>query len=295
MQVSINNLPFEVEVEGNPAGPPMLLIMGLGMQLTSWPPEFVAELVGRGFRVIRFDNRDAGLSAKWDHWGMPNLLAASLQHLVGVPVRAPYRIEDMAGDALGVLDALGVQRVHLVGASMGGMMAQALAIRNPERIASFTCIMSSSGARHLPGPAWKVRQALLSRPADAGDTESVVNHYVKLFTLIGSPDFPTPEPLLRERFGRNVRRAYHPEGTARQLVAVAASADRSAQLRHLRVPTQIIHGREDPLVPVAAAFDLADKIPDAQLEIIAGMGHDLPPALVPRITERIAQHATARL
>jgi pimeloyl-ACP methyl ester carboxylesterase len=291
MQVRANGLSIEVEDHGPAGGDPLLLIMGLGMQLVAWHEDFVASLVARGFRVIRFDNRDIGLSQGFEAAGVPNLALDSLRHAVGLAVRSPYSLADMAADAVGVLDALGIARAHVCGASMGGMIAQQIAIRHPERIKSLTLMMTTSGARRLPGPSLKVRGALLGRPKEPGNVDSVVRHYVNLYRLIGSPAFPATDDYLFGRLGMSVRRAFRPDGAARQLVAIAADGDRSPLLAKIAAPTQIIHGRADPLVPVAAGHDLAVKIGGARIDVIDGMGHDLPAELWPRFVAGIADAA----
>ncbi len=287
MQISANGIQLEVEDHGPVTGEPLLLIMGLGMQLVAWHTEFVASLVARGFRVIRFDNRDIGLSQRFDQLGVPNLALDSLRYAVGMKVSAPYTVADMADDAAGLLDALGIASAHICGASMGGMIAQQLAIRHPDRVKSLALIMTSSGSRRLPGPTLKVRSAMISRPQDPNDVDSVVAHYVKLYRLIGSPGFPADEADLKQRLGHSVRRSYRPQGTARQMVAIAADGNRSKLLAGIKVPTQIIHGKQDPLVPVAAGIDLAAKIPGARIDLIDGMGHDLPAPLWPRFVAGI--------
>jgi pimeloyl-ACP methyl ester carboxylesterase len=287
MQISANGISIEVEDHGPPDGEPLLLIMGLGMQLVAWPEGFVQQLVQQGFRVIRFDNRDIGLSQRFDELGVPNVAVAAMQHMFRWPLKSPYSLADMAADALGVLDALGLAGAHVCGASMGGMIAQRLALAGPERVKSLTLIMSSSGARSLPGPSMKVRAALLGRPADPHSHASIVDHLVKLFRLIGSPGFPLPEAELRQRVEAAVRRSNRPDGVARQLVAIGADGERAGRLGEIRAPTLIIHGLADPLVPVAAAHDLARRIPHAGLDLIEGMGHDLPEPLWPRIVAGI--------
>lgn len=291
MQISANGIAVEVEDHGSPDGEPLVLIMGLGMQLVAWHPDFVAMLVARGFRVIRFDNRDIGLSQRFDHLGVPNLALEAVKHAVGMKIRAPYTVADMADDTAGLLDALGIPSAHFCGASMGGMIAQQLAVRHPQRVKSLTLIMTSSGSRSLPGPTLKVRSALISRPADPNSVQSIIEHYVKLYRLIGSPDYPAPEAELQQRLGESVRRSYRPAGTARQMIAIAADGDRSRLLAQIRVPTQIIHGKADPLVPVAAGQDLAARIAGAEIDLIAGMGHDLPTELWPRFVSGIASAA----
>ena len=287
MQVVANGIGIEVDDQGPTHAEPLLLIMGLGMQLVGWPEEFVQMLVSRGFRVIRMDNRDAGLSQGFDRLGVPSLAWAAMRHAVRLPVVAPYSLHDMAADALGVLDALGLQRAHVCGASLGGMVAQHLAARHPQRIKSLTLMMTTSGSRKLPQPHWSVQKALLSRP-DGKDVAAVVVHLHKLLTLIGSPAYPAQPEVLRRRLLASVQRAYRPAGTARQLMAVAADGDRTAMLALIKSGTQIIHGQADPLVPVAAGHDLAAHIQGARLDIVAGMGHDLPAQLLPRFAEAIA-------
>lgn len=291
MQIVANGIGIEVDDQGPAGAEPLLLIMGLGMQLIGWPDELVQMLVARGFRVIRLDNRDAGLSQGFDHLGVPNLALAALQHTLHIGVRAPYRVADMAADALGVLDALGVQRAHVCGASMGGMIAQHLAVRHPQRLASLTLMMTGSGSRRLPQPGWKVQAAMLSRPKDPRSLDSVIEHGVRIYKLIGSPGFPLSDDYLHERVGLGVRRSYRPAAVARQLVAIAADGDRTPLLASVRAPTQILHGLQDPLVPVEAGRELARRIDGARIDLIEGMGHDLPPPLWPRFVEGIVAAA----
>lgn len=291
MQVSANGIAIEVDDQGPPGGEPLLLIMGLGMQLTGWPEELVQLLVSRGFRVVRLDNRDAGLSQGFDQLGVPHMMPVMLRYALHLPVPAPYGIADMAADALGVLDALGIARAHVCGASMGGMIAQHLAARHPERVKSLTLMMSSSGARGLPQPAMKVRRALLGRP-DGSDQAAVVAHLQRVLTLIGSPAYPADPGHFHARLQASVQRAWRPAGTARQIVAVVADGDRSALLPRVQAPTRVIHGQADPLIPVQAGHDLAAKIRGAVADIVPGMGHDLPLQLLPRFAEGIADNAT---
>ena len=288
MQIAANGIALEVEDHGSPQGEPLLLVMGLGMQLLAWHEDFVASLVARGFRVIRFDNRDIGLSQSFDTDGVPNLALDSLRYVLGLKVKSPYTLVDMAADTTGLLDALGIARAHVCGASMGGMIAQRLAARHPERVKSLTLMMTSSGSRRLPGPSLKVRAAMISRPKEPRRIASVVEHYVNLYGLIGSPAFPVTRDHLRERFTRSVARSYRPAGTARQMLAIAADGDRSALLAALRPPTHVIHGAADPLIPVPAGRDLAARIPGATLDVVEGMGHDLPKELWPRFVAGIA-------
>lgn len=292
MRIQANGIAIEVDDQGPATGEPILLIMGLGMQLLGWPDELVADLVSRGYRVIRFDNRDIGLSQGFDHMGVPNLVRSSLRYMLRLRVHSPYPLRAMADDALGVLDALGLDWAHVVGASMGGMIAQHLAATYRRRVRSLALIMTSSGARHLPQARAPVRRALISRPGTA-DPTIVIRHLEQVLRLIGSPAYPPDPQRQRRRLEAMVRRAWRPSGTARQLVAVVADGDRSPLLRRIEAPTFVIHGQEDPLVPVAAAHDLAAKIRGAKLDIVPGMGHDLPLELLPRIAADIAEIAGA--
>lgn len=287
MQIAANGITLEVEDHGPAAGEPVVLVMGLAMQLVAWHEGFVARLVERGFRVVRFDNRDIGLSQFFDHLGVPNLALAAIRHALGLPVASPYRLADLAADTVGLLDALHLERVHLVGASMGGMVAQHVAAAWPQHVKSLTLMMTTSGAPRLPGPSLRVRAALLARPPAAGPVDAVVEHYLRLFRLIGSPGYRPDPDWLRRHVDAAVRRSYHPAGAARQLVAVAADGDRSPLLARIAAPVAVLHGRADPLVPVAAAHDLAAKIRGAALDVIDGWGHDLPPALWPRFVQAI--------
>jgi proline iminopeptidase len=289
--VVANGITLQYESLGEDAAPVMLLIMGLGMQLVSWPDPFCQMLVQRGFRVLRFDNRDCGLSQKMDHLGKPHLVRATIRASLGLPVRAPYGLDDMARDTVGLLDVLGIRTAHVVGASMGGMIAQLVAASYPDRVLSLTSIMSTTGARLLPQPKAHIRRQLLRRPENPGDVDSATEHLVRMFKLIGSPAYPTPEDELRQRIRRSVERGYHPAGVARQLVAVIANGDRSLTLRHIACPTLVIHGRADPLVPFACGVDTAVKIPNSRLVAIDGFGHDFPAQLFERLAGIIAQHA----
>jgi len=284
--------PLHIEYEslGDPADPAIVLIMGLGMQLTGWPDSFCQALVARGYRVIRFDNRDCGLSGRVPARKRANLLLAMAAAALGLPVRTPYTLEDMAGDTVGLMDRLGLQQAHIVGASMGGMIAQVLAASFPQRVLSLTSIMSTSGNRRVSKPTKPARKALLSRPADPKDPESVIEHMVEMFGVIGSPAYPSTREELRQHIGRSVRRAYYPAGIARQLLAVIAAGDRRKQLRTIGAPTLVIHGAEDPLVPLAAGRDTAQHIPGAALLVVDGMGHDFPEALMPRLAAAVADH-----
>jgi len=283
-----NGLRLHYESLGDTAAPTILLIMGLGMQLTAWPDPFCEALVRQGFRVVRFDNRDAGLSTKADWLPIPNVPMNALRHRLGLSVEAGYTLHDMARDTAGLLDALGIFRAHVVGASMGGMIGQTLASHFPDRVLTLTSIMSSTGCRRLPGPTTKATRALLSKPKSK-ELEAIVEHQIKVFGILGSPGFPIDPEERRREIRRNIQRSRCVRGIARQMAAIFASGDRSADLAHIRCPTLVIHGAQDPLLPLAAGRDTAAKIANATLHIIEGMGHDM--AAWPVIAEAITAHA----
>lgn len=298
MKTRANGIDIEVEdrgagfdAQGRPR-PSVLLIMGLGMQLIAWPPAMVQALVDAGYRVVRFDNRDAGLSQHFDALGKPKVLWAGLKYRLGWRIRPPYSVRDMALDALGVLDALNIDRAHVVGASMGGMIAQRLALLSPGRVLSLTSIMSSSGARGLPGPAPEVSRVLMSRPAGKS-LEAAIDHSVRVFKAIGSPGFPMSDGDWRDIVGAAASRSFDPVGILRQMVAVLADRTRADELSGIRVPTLVVHGRADPLVPFACAEDTARRIPGARLAGIDGMGHDLPPGVALRLLALLIPHLDA--
>jgi pimeloyl-ACP methyl ester carboxylesterase len=293
VKVKANGISIEVEdsgADGSQADrPAVVLIMGLGMQLIAWPTEFVRQLQSEGFRVVRFDNRDIGLSHYFDELGVPNLMWEGLKHRLGLMIRAPYRLHDMAADTLGVMDMLGIARAHIVGVSMGGMIAQRVALAAPRRVLSLASIMSSSGARYLPGPRPRVVQAFFGRPA-VNDDAAIVHHYVQLFKVIGSPGFPMDEVVLRELVLRAMRRGYHPAGTQRQMTAIAADTRRADELPRIQAPTLVLHGRDDPLVPYPCGKDTARRIPGSTFHGIEGMGHDLAPGVVERVLQYLLPH-----
>ena len=290
MRVSVRGVGIEVDDQGPASGDPLLLIMGLGMQLTGWPDDLVQLLVSRGFRVIRLDNRDAGLSQSFDEHGVPNLMWATLRFMMHLPVVSPYKVSDMADDAVGVLDALNLASAHVCGASMGGMIAQHIAAAHPQRVKSLTLMMTTTGARRLPQPSLEVRRALITRPKGRGP-EAAARHLQGILELIGSPAYRDDPARVYARVLASVQRSYRPAGTARQLLAIAADGDRTPLLARIGVPTRIIHGEADPLVPVAAGRDLAQRIRGAQADFIAGMGHDLPWQLLPRFADGLSENA----
>ena len=278
-----NDVTIYYETDGNPSDPPLLLVMGLGAQMTAWHPDFRAALVKRGFFVISFDNRDAGRSSWFDQFGPADPFAA----FAGT-VTAPYLLTDMANDAFSVLDALDIPAAHVLGVSMGGMIVQTMAIEHPERVLTMTSVMSTTGDLSV-GQARPEIMAVLMRPP-AADKASAVEQGVSTSRTISSPGFPFDEEGVRAHIAANYDRGYHPEGTARQLVGVICSGDRTAGLRQLDVPTLVIHGEGDPLVDVSGGRATADAIPGATLKLVPGMGHDLPPVLFDEMADAVADH-----
>jgi pimeloyl-ACP methyl ester carboxylesterase len=289
MKFEANGIAIEVEQHGSAAHPAVLLTMGLGMQLIAWPPTVIEPLVNAGYRVITFDNRDMGLSQHFDHHGKPNLLWAVMKKKLGLKIQSPYSLQDMARDAVGVLDALKIDKAHLVGASMGGMISQHIAALFPKRTLSLTSIMSSSGAPGLPDAKPAVVRALLSRPKSRS-VESIVAHYVKLFDVIGSPAFPVEPQLLRDRIRFGIERSYHPEGTMRQMLAIAADSKRHETLARIQARTLVLHGLSDVLVPPAHGRDTAHRISGSRFVGIEGMGHDLAPGAVAQWIDTLISH-----
>ncbi|HEX6654064.1 MAG TPA: alpha/beta fold hydrolase [Thermoleophilaceae bacterium] len=282
------------ETIGDPSDPPMLLVMGLGMQLIHWDLELCEQLAERGFHVIRFDNRDSGLSTKVEA-PVPNVMRL----MAGLPTTVPYLLSDMAADAFGLLDHLGIERAHVVGTSMGGMIAQQMAIEAPERVLSLASMMSTTGDRVVGTPKLRVWSVLTRRAPT--DRDAYIEYFARVFRMIGSPAYRAGEERVRELAGATYDRGHHPAGTARQLAAVLASGSRTAALRELDVPAVVIHGEADPLLPVRGGRATANAVPGAELITIPGMGHDLPKELWPtfvdaiaRNAERAADRATAR-
>jgi pimeloyl-ACP methyl ester carboxylesterase len=280
-----NGIEIAYEEFGDRSDPTMLLIMGLGVQMLGWDEELCLMLAARGFRVVRFDNRDAGRSTRIDAGPRANVLAA----VAGDLRSASYKLEDMADDCAGLLDHLGVQAAHLVGASQGGMIAQTLAIRRPERVLSLTSIMSTTGNMRVGQPHPEALPALLNRPP--ANREGFEDFVVRAWRVIGSPGFDPNEDALRARARASYDRGIHPDGTARQLLAILASGDRTSSLAELDLPTLVIHGTDDPLIDVSGGEATAAAIPGAELVLIDGMGHDLPRELWPRFVDLIVANA----
>lgn len=280
----LGEIKLAYESFGDPGDPPLLLVMGLGMQLLGWREELCEQLAERGFHVVRFDNRDCGLSTRLE--GEVNLRAGML----GFTGSAVYDLYDMADDTVGLLDHLGAERAHLVGASMGGMVAQTVAARHPSRALSLCSIMSASGRRRLNTiPRPDILRLLLRRPASS--REAYVEDTVSLLDKIGSPGYPSDPDEVREQAAMAYERGFYPPGVARQMMAILASGDRTSDLASIEAPTVVVHGSADRLVPPAAGRVAADAIPGARLVEIDGMGHDLPQDVWPRLIELISENA----
>lgn len=288
--VTANGIDIAYDEVGNAEAPAILLIMGLGTQMIAWPQAFCLALAQRGFRVIRFDNRDIGLSTKIDRAEPVDLLAAFARAIAGKPVDAPYRLDDMAADTVGLMDALGIGRAHVVGASMGGMIAQIVAAKYSNRTRSLTSIMSSSGDPGLPQGRPEAISVLLAPRPSVDDRAGVIEAGMKVLRVIGSPGFPTPDADLRAKVEQAIDRSYYPPGVGRQMLAILASGSRVELLKQIKASTLVIHGEDDPLVPVEAGKDTARHISGASLQLVPGMGHDLADGLVPTLVDAIARH-----
>ena len=289
-QVRANGIDIEYESIGPSDAEPLLLVMGLGAQLISWPRGFCELLAAEGFRVIRYDNRDVGLSSKFDDVDV-DVPAAFAAALSGQRVEAPYLLTDMAEDGFGVLDVLGIDSAHVVGVSMGGMIAQTMAIIRPERVRTLTSIMSTTGSPEVGQPAPEAMTALLERPP--AERAGAIEHGVKVSRVLSGPGFPFDEDWIRQRAAESFDRCYNPDGTARQLLAIMASGDRTEDLGKLTVPTLVIHGDADPLVTYSGGEATAKAVPGAQLLTIEGMGHSLPEGAWSRIVQAVTKHARA--
>ena len=295
--IDANGLSLHYESLGNENDPPILLIMGLAVQMILWPDAFCQMLVNSGFRVIRFDNRDVGLSTKLDHLGVPNVPIEYAKFMLRLPLKSYYLIDDMAADTAALIDALRLKRPHIVGASMGGMIAQNLAANYPDKVSTLTSIMSTTGRRSLPKPTWKTMRAIMQPPAKRDDTQGAINRMVKVFDVISSKTYPPDPTYMREFCTRHIERANYPQGGARQLMAIAASDDRTYTVRKIKAPTLVIHGDEDKLVSPVCGMETAREIVygggKAKVSIIKGMAHDFPEPLLRQITEEIVGHCRA--
>jgi pimeloyl-ACP methyl ester carboxylesterase len=282
----VNGVELAYQEAGDPAGEPLMLVMGLGTQMLAWDEDFCAMLAERGFRVVRFDNRDIGHSTMLDSAGVPKRLDLFL----GRRESAAYVLSDMALDTIGLMDHLGIQSAHVVGVSMGGMIGQTLAIEHPERVCSLVSMMSTTGSRLVGTPTLKAFGALMA--AAPKDRDAFIERAVRTFKTIGSPAYPMDEPAFRERVGRVYDRSHNPKGVLRQMHAISASGNRTPALRKLRLPVTVIHGTRDPLIRPSGGRATARAIPSARLRMVEGMGHDLPRALWPLFVDEITDTAS---
>lgn len=288
--ITANGITIHYDEHGPADADPILLIMGFGAQMTLWPQELVDALVGHGFRVIRHDNRDIGLSHKFDGVKAPGMVRMALMRKIGLKPKAPYGLSDMADDSAGLLDALGIESAHIVGGSMGGMIAQHVAARHPHKTKTLTSVFSTTGNSKLPAAKKEAMEVLVKRPASL-DEEVLVAHGKKVSRTIGSPGYPASDERLEANVRAAVRRSVYPEGPLRQMAAIISDGDRTNMLKDIAAPTLVLHGEDDPLIPVAHGHATAAAIPGAKIKTIPGWGHDLPVDLADEIAAAIAAHA----
>jgi pimeloyl-ACP methyl ester carboxylesterase len=281
--VNANGIELEYETFGDAGDSPLLLVMGLGAQMVLWDEGFCEGLADRGHYVVRYDNRDTGLSTKFEEHGVPDLIGLMTGQSDAPP---PYTLEDMAADGAGLIDALGLESAHICGASMGGMIVQTMAIHHGDKVRSMTSIMSTTGNPELPAADPAAINQLMAPPAT--NREEAMQRSVDAFKVFGSPGFAFDEARVREKAGRSYDRCFLPSGQARQMAAIAAQPNRVPALRELDLPSLVVHGEADPLVPVSGGHDTAQAIRNAELLLIEGMGHDMPVEVQPRIADAIA-------
>ena len=285
-KINANSLSIEFETFGEPSAKPLLLVMGLGAQMIAWDENFCQQLADAGHFVIRYDNRDVGLTTYFDDHGVPDFKELAVEFLTNGSVKTPYTLDDMAMDGISLLDELGIEQAHICGASLGGMIVQAMAINHADRILSMTSIMSTTGNPNLPPAHPEAIEALTSKRVD--DPKHAMNRALEVSRVIGSTGFERDEERIRYKALESYNRAYNPDGVARQMAAIMAHGDRRPGLNLLKLPCLIIHGDADPLVPITGAHDTHQNIPGAVLMIIEGMGHDMPTGAWSQIVEGVA-------
>lgn len=288
--ITANDIKITYERFGDPSAPTVLMIMGLGGQLTMWTDKLVDDLVAGGYHVITFDNRDIGLSHHHSGEKTPNIVRQMLLRRIGVKIKTPYELRDMAHDTIGLMDALNLDQVHLVGISMGGMIGQHVAAIAPERIASLTAIMTTTGNPKLPRPSRHIMQAMLRRGPQPTTRDAIIDQSVRNFGVIGTPGEDQNTNGMRERITRSFDRSYNPAGVLRQMSAIVAAGDFRKYTRSIKAPTLVIHGNRDPLVPIEGGYEIARLVRGARMEVIDGMGHDVPPRFLPQITKLMLDH-----
>ena len=292
-QIKANGIEIEFEDHGDPSDPAILLIMGLAAQLTHWPPAFIEALVAQGRRVIAFDNRDIGLTEKLHDKRAPKPAMMALARLVGMKRIAPYTLKDMAADAAGVLDALEIDSAHVVGVSMGGMIGQVMSAEHADRVRSFTAIMSSTNNPKLPKADPAITREIFAARTRPRTRDELIDRTVGIWNMIGTKDGGHDPDLFRERIAAAVDRCTYPAGIRRQIAAIISTGDLRSFSKRISTPSLVIHGSADPLVPYQGGLDIAATIPGARVELIDGMGHDLPPVHLDRITELVAEHVAS--
>ena len=285
-----NNIEIEYETFGDRSDKPLLLIMGLGDQMITWDKEFIKHLTDRGFFVIIFDNRDVGLSSKCDEGGKPDLMGAILAVQRGDPIEAPYSLDDMADDSIGLLDVLGIEKAHIVGASVGGMIAQTIAYRHPSRVLSLTSIMSTTGNPELPQMTQEAAEVFFLPVPPERDAH--IENQVRVGKFVYGSGFPFNEERQRTFAARSFDRCFYPPGVERQMLAIMVHGNMKEKISAIKVPTLVIHGREDPLYPVECGIEIAETIQGSELIIIEGMGHSLPPEVFNLISDAIKRNAS---
>ena len=291
--ITANGIEIEYETFGAATDPTVLMIMGLGGQLTMWPDKLVEDLVGGGYRVILFDNRDIGLSHHHTGEKSPSILRQIILRRIGIKLKTPYELVDMARYTLGLMDALKLDEAHLVGISMGGMIGQHVASMAPDRVKSLTAIMTTTGNPKLPRPSGNVMKAMVRRGPQPTSRDEIIDQSVATFGVIGTPGEDQNTNGMRDRITRSYDRSFNPAGVLRQMSAIVASGDFRKHTRSIKSPTLVVHGNADPLVPIEGGHDIAKLVRGARMEIMDGMGHDVPPRILPQITKLMLDHFDA--
>jgi pimeloyl-ACP methyl ester carboxylesterase len=292
--MKVNGVDIAYQLHGSPLHPTLLLIHGLSTPLTGWPSAMIDALVTANFHVLLVDNRDVGCSQQLDHLSIPNMGWVITKLKLGLSIKTPYQLEDMMQDIIALLDALNLSEVHVVGASMGGMIAQLMAIHHPKKVKTLTSIMSTTGYKQLPELDKNIRETLLKKPASK-DHKDQMHYHIKKWQVIGSPDYPSSETDLHQYVESMLQRGIKAKGTIRQMLAIMAAGNRDDALSKLDIPSLVIHGDRDGLVNVAGGKATADAIPKAKLKIYPGMGHDFPIQLIPNIVDDIVTHVNTNL
>ena len=291
--VQANGIEITYQSLGEDGSPVVLMIMGLGGQLTMWPDKLVEDLVAAGYRVILFDNRDIGLSHHHKGEKPPSILRQMLLRRIGIKLKSPYTLRDMADDTIGLIHALELERVHLVGISMGGMIGQHVAALAPDRVASLTAIMTTTGNPKLPRPSGDVMKAMIRRGPEPTTRDAIIDQSVATFGVIGTPGEDQNTNGMRDRITRSYDRSFNPAGVLRQMSAIVAAGDFRKMTRSVKAPTLVVHGNADPLVPIEGGHDVARLGRGARMEVIDGMGHDVPPRFLGEITKHMLDHFAA--